>query len=98
MTLSEWNGTIFGPTDTAFENKIFSLSIACGPLYPDAPPEVKFLSPVNMSCVGTDGSVHPNWQYLAKWKREFTMETLLEQLRREMCSGANRKLPQPAGA
>mmetsp|Transcript_44350 Transcript_44350/g.105005 ORF Transcript_44350/g.105005 Transcript_44350/m.105005 type:complete len:207 (-) Transcript_44350:139-759(-) len=98
MSLTEWNGTIFGPTDTAFDNRIFSLQIKCGPLYPDAPPEVKFVTPVNMMCIEEDGAVRPNWPFLANWKRDYTIEAVLEQLRREMCSSANRKLPQPAGS
>mmetsp|Transcript_3092 Transcript_3092/g.7893 ORF Transcript_3092/g.7893 Transcript_3092/m.7893 type:complete len:201 (-) Transcript_3092:37-639(-) len=96
MTLSEWNGTIFGPTDTAFENKIFSLFIVCGPLYPDAPPEVRFMTPVHMNCVESDGSVQPTWPFLANWRRENRIESVLEHLRREMNSSANRKLPQPS--
>lgn len=28
ITLTTWNGTIFGPIDTAFDNRIYSLVIA----------------------------------------------------------------------
>ena len=30
----EWNGTILGPPHSAYENRIFSLSIYCGDRYP----------------------------------------------------------------
>lgn len=30
----QWNGTILGPPHSAFENRIFSLSIYCGDKYP----------------------------------------------------------------
>uniref|UniRef100_A0A7S2GWN6 UBC core domain-containing protein n=1 Tax=Alexandrium andersonii TaxID=327968 RepID=A0A7S2GWN6_9DINO len=95
MFLTEWNGTIFGPIDTAFDNRIYSLQLTCGPQYPDAPPEVKFTSPIRMTCVEADGQVKPTWGILSAWRREYTMETVLEQLRREMASSANRRLPQP---
>ena len=33
---------------------------------------------------------------LSVWKRDFTMETILIELRRYMAAPANKKLPQPA--
>ena len=33
---------------------------------------------------------------IAVWKRDFTMETILIELRRFMAAPANKKLPQPA--
>mmetsp|Transcript_36717 Transcript_36717/g.87895 ORF Transcript_36717/g.87895 Transcript_36717/m.87895 type:complete len:208 (-) Transcript_36717:93-716(-) len=98
MSLTDWNGTIFGPIDTAFDNRIYSLEIKCGPNYPDAPPEVKFASPISMTCVNADGSVDCAWGLFGNWKRQYTVETVLDQLRREMSSPANRRLPQPAAA
>lgn len=33
------------------ENRIYSVSIHCGPNYPDQPPEIKFTSKINLPCV-----------------------------------------------
>merc|ERR1711871_175976 len=51
MSLTHWNGTIFGPIDTSFDNRIYSLCITCGPGYPDEPPQVSFNTPISMTCV-----------------------------------------------
>jgi len=96
MSLTDWNGTIFGPIDTVFDNRIYSLSFVCGPDYPDLPPVVKFTCPIRMNCVDADGSILPGWSFIKGWKRELTMENILDALRREMSTAANRKLPQPA--
>ena len=96
ITLTYWNGTIFGPPGTSFENRIFSISITCGPKYPDRPPEVNFNTKITMSCVDARGVVSDKWGPLGAWRREITIETVLEALWREMISAANRKLAQPA--
>lgn len=56
-----------------------------------------FRSKINMGCVNqTDGRVDPTkFAPLAHWKREYTLETVLTEIRRDMASSANRKLPQP---
>jgi ubiquitin-conjugating enzyme E2 variant len=33
------------------ENRIYSLKIHCGPDYPDNPPDIQFISQVNLPCV-----------------------------------------------
>ncbi|KAJ9074087.1 E2 ubiquitin-conjugating protein mms2 [Entomophthora muscae] len=51
MTMSNWFGTIIGPIHSVHINRIYNLKIHCGPNYPDTPPEVSFVSKINMSCV-----------------------------------------------
>eukprot|EP00440_Ansanella_granifera_P043395 gb/GFBE01047041.1/.p1 GENE.gb/GFBE01047041.1/~~gb/GFBE01047041.1/.p1 ORF type:complete len:188 (+),score=7.90 gb/GFBE01047041.1/:1-564(+) len=98
ITLTTWNGTIFGPIDTVFDNRIYSLVIVCGPDYPDVMPQVRFTAGIHMNCVEPDGRVKPTWGLLASWRREYTIETILDNLRREMCSPQNRRLAQPSTA
>ncbi|KAG8929458.1 E2 ubiquitin-conjugating protein mms2 [Tulasnella sp. 419] len=97
LLMSNWNGTIIGPGHTVHENRIYSLQIYCGPSYPDVPPTVTFLSRVNLPFVNaTNGSVEPTkLPVLAQWNRNSTIETILVEIRKEMASFSNRKLPQP---
>jgi ubiquitin-conjugating enzyme E2 variant len=95
ITLTYWNGTIFGPPGTAFENRIYSVSMVCGDNYPDTPMTVKFNTRICMSCVDQKGIVSDKFGPLGNWKREFTIAHVLEALRREMTSAANRRMNQP---
>ncbi|BFZ64821.1 E2 ubiquitin-conjugating protein mms2 [Saitoella coloradoensis] len=98
MTMSNWNGTILGPPHSTHENRIYSLRLHCSPSYPDTPPTISFISRINLPCVNaSSGHVDPSrLGVLANWRSEYTLETVLTELRREMGSGANRKLGQPA--
>ncbi len=64
--------------------------------YPSQPPEVSFLSKVNLPCVNQmNGRIETNkFGMFAHWKSEYTMEKILIGLKNEMI--ANKKLPQPA--
>ncbi|KAJ3027254.1 UNVERIFIED_CONTAM: E2 ubiquitin-conjugating protein mms2 [Siphonaria sp. JEL0065] len=96
LLMTNWHGTIIGPGNTVHENRIYSLRIVCGNEYPEKAPQVSFASRVNMSGVNqTNGKVE-KLPSLDAWKRSNTIETVLAELRREMASPANRKLPQPA--
>eukprot|EP00397_Hematodinium_sp_SG-2012_P057831 GEMP01072667.1.p1 GENE.GEMP01072667.1~~GEMP01072667.1.p1 ORF type:complete len:139 (+),score=25.34 GEMP01072667.1:198-614(+) len=95
ITLSCWNGTIFGPPGTSFENRIYSVGISCGEEYPDKPPVIRFHTQCNMTAVQKDGTIKATWGVLGQWKREYTIETVLDQLRRDMATAQNRKLAQP---
>ncbi|KAF9430058.1 E2 ubiquitin-conjugating protein mms2 [Podila epigama] len=97
IMMSNWNGTILGPGHTVHENRIYSLKIHCGPSYPDIPPTVHFVSRVNLPCVNqTNGLVDASkLSCLSNWKRQYGMETILLDIRREMAASHNRKLPQP---
>ncbi|KAJ7483592.1 ubiquitin-conjugating enzyme/RWD-like protein [Mycena latifolia] len=95
--MSNWNGTIIGPGHTVHENRIYSLKITCSESYPDAPPIVQFLSRVNLPFVDpAKGTVDPaRLHVLAAWTRASSLETVLVEIRKEMASPTNRKLPQP---
>lgn len=97
IDMKSWSGTIIGPSNTAHDGRIYSLRIMCDMSYPDQPPKLWFRSRVNISSVDQrDGRVDPSkFMLVANWKREYTLETLLTELRKEMSSATNRKLPQP---
>ncbi|KAF2862748.1 putative ubiquitin conjugating enzyme [Piedraia hortae CBS 480.64] len=97
LLMSNWTGTVLGPPHSVHENRIYSVIIYCGPEYPDKPPQVSFTSRINLPCVDArtgkvDLSKLPG---IHSWRREFTMETILLELRRFMAASANKKLPQP---
>ncbi|GJQ15782.1 hypothetical protein GpartN1_g7573.t1 [Galdieria partita] len=98
VTLSKWNGTILGPINTVFENRIYTIQLYCGEKYPDDPPAVRFVSKINLTCVDKHtGRVDPTKFHLLKnWDRNQRIENILLALRREMAAPYNRKLPQPA--
>ncbi|OBA16318.1 uncharacterized protein OGAPODRAFT_16070 [Ogataea polymorpha] len=98
ITMTHWNGTILGPPNSSHENRIYSLTIECGPEYPEKPPIVRFISKINLPCVdqNTGLVLASKFPTLSSWKRTYSMEILLLELRKEMASGANRKLPQPS--
>ncbi|CCE73275.1 Piso0_000306 [Millerozyma farinosa CBS 7064] len=96
ISMTYWNGTILGPPHSTHENRIYSLTIVCGEEYPTKPPEVKFISKINLPCVDEQGNVVPSaFDTLKNWKRTYTMETILLELRKSMASSANKKLVQP---
>eukprot|EP00727_Mastigamoeba_balamuthi_P006952 m51a1_g2878 putative ubc-like protein (144) ;mRNA; r:387721-388286 len=98
MTLSFWIASIIGPNGTTHENRLYSLRIHCDETYPQRAPAVRFISKINIPFVNQrTGEVDPralpalgNW---SQGKRSF--EWLLTEIRREMASPANRRLPQP---
>ncbi|CCE65045.1 hypothetical protein TPHA_0J02250 [Tetrapisispora phaffii CBS 4417] len=96
ISMTNWNGTILGPPHSNHSNRIYSLSIECGPSYPDEPPTLKFISKINLNCVDSaTGVVKPDFNPIKNWKRSYTMETILLELRKEMAHPSNKMLPQP---
>lgn len=95
--MQSWTGTIIGPPNSVHEGRIYQLKLFCGKDYPDNPPAVRFQTRINMTCVNQEsGLVEPSlFPMLAHWQRECTMEDILTQLKKEMVSPQNRKLPQP---
>jgi len=97
MTMTSWNGTIIGPGHTVHENRIYSLDIICGPDYPNRPPEISFVTRINLPFVDAkNGKVNANQvPVLARWNYNYTIEQVLHEIRKEMATPNNRKLPQP---
>ncbi|RMZ88255.1 hypothetical protein DV736_g4510, partial [Chaetothyriales sp. CBS 134916] len=90
ITMTNWNGTILGPPHSSHENRIYSVNIHCGHEYPDKPPTLQFNSRINIPCVDQKtGKVDPSkLPCLAHWKRDYTMETILIELRRQIHGSA----------
>eukprot|EP00051_Salpingoeca_urceolata_P033234 m.19773 g.19773 ORF g.19773 m.19773 type:complete len:138 (-) comp6011_c0_seq1:67-480(-) len=96
MLMHRWTGMIIGPPRSVFDNRIYSLKVFCSDKYPDEPPQVQFLTRVNMSCVKADGTVNTSkLPCLARWSRDSTIKTVLHDLRRMMQTKDNYKLSQP---
>jgi ubiquitin-conjugating enzyme E2 variant len=94
---TNWNGTIVGPMNTNFDNRIYFLSIVCGEQYPEQPPQIKFNSKINLPCVNqSNGTVDfSKNNKLRSWNGATdSLETCLLALMAEMKS--NKGLKQPA--
>lgn len=86
ITLSRWNGTILGPINTVFENRIYTLTLTCGDNYPKQPPEVRFVTKISMHSVSKhSGVVDPSrCNVLRNWSPNYGIETVLLELRKEV--------------
>ncbi|XP_062223497.1 ubiquitin-conjugating enzyme E2 variant 1C [Phragmites australis] len=95
--MRSWTGTIIGPHNTVHEGRIYQLKLFCDKDYPEKPPSVRFHSRINMTCVNHETGVVDSKKFglLANWQRDYTMENILIQLKKEMAASHNRKLVQP---
>ncbi|XP_070663760.1 ubiquitin-conjugating enzyme E2 variant 1D-like isoform X3 [Malus domestica] len=95
--MRSWTGTIIGPLNTVHEGRIYQLKLFCDKDYPEKPPIVRFHTRIKMACVNHETGVVEAKKFgiLANWQREFTMENILIQLKKEMAASYNRKLAQP---
>ncbi|KAF8395443.1 hypothetical protein HHK36_019389 [Tetracentron sinense] len=109
--MRSWTGTIIGPHNllvaylqahynsfqSVHEGRIYQLKLFCDKDYPEKPPSVRFHSRINMICVNHETGVVESKKFvmLANWQREYTMEDILTQLKKEMAAPHNRKLVQP---
>ena len=83
---------------TQHDGRFYELRIRCPEKYPAVPPEVRFVSKINMTCVDPKtGVVNPNKvPAMRTWNRNLGIEQVLGSLRAEMCSEQNRRLRQAA--
>ncbi|CAA3002311.1 ubiquitin-conjugating enzyme E2 variant 1D [Olea europaea subsp. europaea] len=95
--MRSWTGTIIGPHNSVHESRIYQLKIFCDKDYPEKSPSVRFHSRINMTCVNRETGVveAKKFAVLGNWQREYTMEHILVQLKKEMAASHNRKLAQP---
>jgi DNA topoisomerase-2/ubiquitin-conjugating enzyme E2 variant len=86
------------PQKTHHDGRFYELRIRCPEKYPAVPPEVRFVSKINMTCVDPrTGVVNLNKvQALQRWDRNMGIEQVLGSLRAEMCSKQNLRLGQAA--
>mgnify|MGYP000207926013 FL=1 len=93
-----WNGTIIGPGNTVFDQRIYSLEIECGDSYPDVPPTVRFTTKIVLPCVNAQGVVDPRaLPVLATWGRNNKMEDILHALYKLMAHPSAKRAQPPEG-
>jgi ubiquitin-protein ligase len=82
---------------THYADRWYELRIHCTDQYPAVPPQIKFVTKINMSCVDKHGVVlDKKLAVMRNWNRNMGIEQLLSGIRLEMTSDANRRLKQPA--
>ena len=83
---------------TYHDSRFYQLRIHCPEKYPAVPPEVRFVSKINMTAVDakTGKVIDKKIPAMKNWNRNMGIEQVLQSIRAEMCSDSNRRLRQPA--
>jgi len=96
ILMTRWRCIIIGPPRSAYEGRIYNVRIECGDHYPERPPRVQFVTRVTLRGVDSQGVVQSDQvQILKTWRRSYTIQSLLQELRRLMASPENKKTTQP---
>jgi len=97
ITLSTWQCTILGPSNSPVENRIISLLITVGPNYPQVKPEVQFQTKLNYPWLSVDGKLVESKceGTLKAWNKTHRLESVLVQLRLMIANRQYSKLAQP---
>ncbi len=75
---------------------MYSLKIETGAKYPDEPPQIRFLTRINLTGVDKNGEIDRKYfPVLAKWQRNFSIKHALQDIRKTMTQKENIKLQQP---
>lgn len=79
-------------------DRFYELRIHCPEQYPAIPPEVRFVTKINMDCVDqkTGKVLSSKLPAMKNWNRNMGIEQVLQSIRMEMCNDKNRRLRQPA--
>ena len=80
-TFTDWNGSILMD-----DGKFYELALTCGKDYPQRPPEVRFITKINMPFVNqSNGYINPNsLDVLRNWNKDCTLESYLMAIRNEI--------------
>lgn len=94
-SFTNWNGSIL-----LDDGRFYQLKLVCGPKYPNEPPEVKFISKINVPFVDqSNGKVkNTSLKITKEWTRKETIETLLMFIREEIKNNINKFKQPPEGA
>ena len=94
-TFTDWNGSILMD-----DGRFFELVLKCGQDYPQKPPEVRFITRVNIPFVNqSNGLVLPgSLPILQKWNRDCTLESYLMSIRDELKANLGKYNQPPEGS
>lgn len=83
-----------GPPGTVYADQFYTMKVRTGPSYPDSPPQIYFITRINMPGVDVHtGAVDSRILY---WSRDMCIMDALCQIR-ELMKSAPKGLKQPQG-